>query len=70
MTRGKGKGDGKPNQRKALSVIEKYWTHLHGGAKDNRIMAPTSRWQHSPPMSADVPRHATWHEASEAGSEK
>ena len=48
--KGKGKGKGKPNQRMGLSVIEKDWTHLHGGAEENSIMAPTSRWQHSPPM--------------------
>ena len=48
--KGQCKGKGKPNQRKALSVIEKYWTQIHGGADGNRIMAPASRWQHSPPM--------------------
>ena len=48
--KGKGKGKGKPNQRMGLSVIEKDWTHLHGGAEENSIMAPTSRWQHSPTM--------------------
>ena len=47
--KGKGKGKGKPNQGQALSVIEN-WTQIHGSAKGNSIMAPTSRWQHSQPM--------------------
>ena len=29
-------------------------------------MEPTSRWQHSPTVQADVPRNATWNEESEA----
>ena len=48
--KGKGKGKGKPNQRNGLRVEEKDWTQKYGGGKENRIMEPTSRWQHSPPM--------------------
>ena len=48
--KGKGKGKGKPNQRMGLRVKEKDWTHLYGGGKENSIMEPASRWQHSPTM--------------------